>query len=285
MRHFFRQSYSTTYHQQTQSLPADQATAEYIFDTLDIKGQGHGITELAAALAQSPSFATAWTQKLCQFANSSSCADEDKEFQRVAGVFLRQQASTSKTRWSASSSRRRWSTGAGDADRNPARRGDVGVSRREHSGRGCRAAWASPMPAGARPTAGSGWTRTAFGIPGEAPTAAVRPAPFSARSGIYFSTRAVENLCAQLATQVIDPVKPCPKGRAARAQTTAGQQRRRFPEHRHGAVASRRAGGGYRPILTVAIARPTRPRVAATAALQSTFTLACASPLSEASGL
>lgn len=43
--------------------------------------------DLADILATNPDFATAWTQKLCHWANSQACDEEDPEFIRVAGVF------------------------------------------------------------------------------------------------------------------------------------------------------------------------------------------------------
>ena len=48
---------------------------------------GRGIATFARALAEHPRFAAAWTQKLCQFANSESCDPEDPELQRVAAAF------------------------------------------------------------------------------------------------------------------------------------------------------------------------------------------------------
>ncbi len=43
--------------------------------------------DLADILATNPDFATAWTQKLCHWANSQACDEQDPEFIRVAGVF------------------------------------------------------------------------------------------------------------------------------------------------------------------------------------------------------
>ena len=43
--------------------------------------------DFADILATNPDFATAWTQKLCHWANSQGCDEDDPEFQRVGAVF------------------------------------------------------------------------------------------------------------------------------------------------------------------------------------------------------
>jgi hypothetical protein len=45
------------------------------------------IDDFATTLATHPLFASAWTQKLCYYANSQACDPTDPEFQRVVGVF------------------------------------------------------------------------------------------------------------------------------------------------------------------------------------------------------
>jgi hypothetical protein len=47
----------------------------------------NGILDLGNQIAKHPMFATAWTEKLCTYATSSTCDPNDPEFQRVAGVF------------------------------------------------------------------------------------------------------------------------------------------------------------------------------------------------------
>jgi hypothetical protein len=89
MRDFYKQSYSLTYFQQLDlnnkknPLPAA--------GTFVVEGSGAvtgvGVETLARAIAQHPSFATAWAEKLCHLANSSDCRDDDPELVRVAGRF------------------------------------------------------------------------------------------------------------------------------------------------------------------------------------------------------
>ncbi len=84
MRDFFKQSYSITYSEQL--TPNQPPTATFnVGDAPAV--QGNGIRDFAKAMATNPLYATAWTQKLCQFANSSSCEETDPEFVRVADVF------------------------------------------------------------------------------------------------------------------------------------------------------------------------------------------------------
>jgi hypothetical protein len=85
MRDFFRHSYSVSSFQQLapETVPA---TATFTVDG-STPVTGRGVATFARALAEHPRFALAWTQKLCQFANSESCDPEDPELQRVAAAF------------------------------------------------------------------------------------------------------------------------------------------------------------------------------------------------------
>jgi len=82
MRDFFRASYAIPYFNQY------NATAAGVQGTFSVDGvasvQGNGIAAFGKALVTHPRFATAWVQKLCQLANSSPCLANDPEFQRVA---------------------------------------------------------------------------------------------------------------------------------------------------------------------------------------------------------
>jgi hypothetical protein len=88
MRDFFRQSYSVAY--STQLLDPTKAGIPATA-TLNVPGgppvMGNGVLAFAQALANHPRFPSAWVQKLCQFANSASCSDDDPEVARVADVF------------------------------------------------------------------------------------------------------------------------------------------------------------------------------------------------------
>jgi Protein of unknown function (DUF1585) len=88
MRNFFRADYSTG------STPrpfgsavsgAPLAPGSFTLGANDPSKQG--VEALGAAIAKHPDFAKAWTQKLCVWANSARCAEDDPEFQRVAKSF------------------------------------------------------------------------------------------------------------------------------------------------------------------------------------------------------
>ena len=84
MRQFFRQQYSYYFHDQT------NATQQNLLGSFGFRGvtaSGRTIFDLAGILAAHPDFASAWTQKLCTYANSSPCDETDPEFQRVAKAF------------------------------------------------------------------------------------------------------------------------------------------------------------------------------------------------------
>jgi hypothetical protein len=85
MREYFRQAYSLDYSQQTlsqyTSLPG-----VFAFDGVSEISQG-GIYDLGNQIAKHSLFASAWTEKLCTYATSSSCDETDPEFIRVANTF------------------------------------------------------------------------------------------------------------------------------------------------------------------------------------------------------
>ena len=53
----------------------------------DVSVQGSSIFDLAGNLAGHPMFAGAWVQKLCTYATSSVCQEDDPEFLRLVAVF------------------------------------------------------------------------------------------------------------------------------------------------------------------------------------------------------
>jgi hypothetical protein len=84
MRQFFRQQYSYYFHPQTDRDEMDQPGS---FGFRGVSIAGSNIFDLANQLAAHPDFAGAWVQKLCTWANSAPCDQNDAEFARVAGIF------------------------------------------------------------------------------------------------------------------------------------------------------------------------------------------------------
>ena len=87
MRDFFRQSYSLSYFQRLDPMTGViPAQAVFSVDGVGIT-MGAGIEGFAKAAAAHPRFALAWAQKLCQFANSAACREDDPELLRIAAAF------------------------------------------------------------------------------------------------------------------------------------------------------------------------------------------------------
>jgi hypothetical protein len=84
MKQLLTQSYSLFYHEQTDVTKAAQ-TGVFTYD--GVSQVESGAAALAASLANHPAYATAWTQKLCTFADSAVCTEADPEFQRIVTAF------------------------------------------------------------------------------------------------------------------------------------------------------------------------------------------------------
>jgi hypothetical protein len=84
MRNIFRQAYTYSYH--AQHDPA-QVFASASFDYLSETTALTSFDDFASALVNHPLYPVAWTQKLCYYANSSSCSEDDPEFTRVVKAF------------------------------------------------------------------------------------------------------------------------------------------------------------------------------------------------------
>jgi hypothetical protein len=88
MRNFFREDYSTGSTPRPIGSPVSGAPLAPGVFTLGSGAPGkRGVEALGAAIANHPEFAKAWTQKMCVWANSSRCAEDDPELQRVVKAF------------------------------------------------------------------------------------------------------------------------------------------------------------------------------------------------------
>lgn len=89
LRDFFRINYGYYGHPRSSPPPTQDPFPTSAQFTLDgsTPVQGSTMYDLAEAMASHPGFAAAWTQKLCRFANSELCASDDPEFQRIATAF------------------------------------------------------------------------------------------------------------------------------------------------------------------------------------------------------
>lgn len=84
MRNVFRQAYTFSYH--AQHDPA-QLFSTASFDYLGQKAPLASFDDFAAALVTHPLYPAAWAQKLCSYANSSPCSEDDPELMRVVAAF------------------------------------------------------------------------------------------------------------------------------------------------------------------------------------------------------
>jgi hypothetical protein len=84
MRQFFRQAYTFTFHEQT--APA-MTSLPGMFAFQGVSVAGTSIFDLGTQLAGHPRFAVAWTQKLCTYASSAVCNEDDPEFMRIVAAF------------------------------------------------------------------------------------------------------------------------------------------------------------------------------------------------------
>jgi hypothetical protein len=85
MARFFRSNFTTNYSQQQD--PAQIAIpGTFLFDAV-VGTSDTSLYYLADQIATHPQFKTAWTVKLCAWANSGTCLASDPEVQRVAQVF------------------------------------------------------------------------------------------------------------------------------------------------------------------------------------------------------
>ena len=84
LRNFFRKSYSFSYHAQTDPV---QQSAAANFAIAGVNQPGKTVADLANILVAHPLYGAAWAQKLCYYADSAPCSEDDPEFQRVVAAF------------------------------------------------------------------------------------------------------------------------------------------------------------------------------------------------------
>ncbi|HNN94157.1 MAG TPA: DUF1585 domain-containing protein [Pseudomonadota bacterium] len=287
LRNYFRQSYSVASHVQTLSLamlPADQATATYNFDGQMIAGKGGGIAEFAGVLAASPSFANAWTQKLCQYANSSDCVLEDPEFQRVSDAFKASNFNFKtlvRTLFSSplitGAARTKTATDNGTV---------ISVARREHLCMALSTRLGVTDACNINSTKQTIYQDLSFGIPGSGYSRG-STSPLLPHDPDLFFYSAVENLCSQYALLMIDPTKTCISSKGCYKSTDpVATNIDAFVATFMGLTANDERKADLTKILNDHYAEAmTVSGTTAKSALQSVFTLACSTPLFDASGI
>ena len=84
MRQFFRQNYSLSFSAQ---LDPNQLAMPGTFGFDGVSGSSSSMADLGQMIASHPRFKIAWTQKLCNWANSTVCDPSDPELIRISEVF------------------------------------------------------------------------------------------------------------------------------------------------------------------------------------------------------
>lgn len=84
-KQYFRQSYSLSYHDQTDATQVN-APAGFAIDGVTVNG-GTGVSAIAATLASHPRFPLAWAGKLHFWATSTAALEDDPELVRIANAF------------------------------------------------------------------------------------------------------------------------------------------------------------------------------------------------------
>ena len=284
MRDFFRQSYSITYYQQLEANRRNPVPAEGVF-TVDgsTPVRGRGVQAFAQAVSDHPRFAVAWTQKLCHFANASSCHEDDPEFIRVANAFR-----DSKYDWKTLVRELYSSPLVTYIDKTKTTDTDgavIGIARRENlctrlSNRlgvtdACNLKGLSGLG-----RQGAAARNLSFGIAGSSYARADETPVMPHDPNLFFSS-ATEKLCMLLAAQLVDGMPANTRWRAALFNPALDE----FVQVLMGVPANDDRASALRYVLAKhydsSLAAGERPADA----LRSTFVLACSSPLAVSSGL
>jgi hypothetical protein len=283
MRDFFRQSYSITYFQQLEVSRRNPVPTEAAFVVDGQIVRGRGVQTFAQAMAGHPRFAVAWAQKLCQFANASSCHEDDPEFERVVTAFR-----DSKHDWKTLVRELYSSPLVTYADKTKTTDADgavIGIARRETlctrlSNRlGVADACNIKGQSGLARQAATSARNLSFGIAGSSYARADEKPVMPHDPNLFFSS-ATEKLCMLLAAQLVDG-NMSPRWRAAAFNPALDD----FVQVVMGVPSNDERFATLRYVLAkhydAAIEAKERPADA----LRSTFVLACSSPPAVSSGL
>jgi hypothetical protein len=292
MREFFRQTYGYYYgRQQPGQLTKDLIPA---MGTFTVRGStpvtGNGIAALASAIAGHEHFPIAWAQKLCRLANSASCAEDDPEFVRVAKAFsdshfdfptlVREMFSSPLVTFLQPTA----SAAASGIV--------VGIQRRETLCASLSTRLGLPDVCALHGTTGlkgaaAAAARTAANLAGAVPGdgyARGAEVPLMPHDSNLFFVSGLDNLCAALATQLVDGGgKGVSKYSSAAATREAALKS--FVADVMGLPASDARAAGLRGVLDEHYAGAIAAGETPTDALRSTFVLACTAPVTLSSGL
>jgi hypothetical protein len=286
MRETLQQSYTLMYHEQMDPLKIAQPG---VFTFAGVSRAASGAADLAKAIAEHPGFASAWAQKLCTYADSAPCSEDDAEFTRVVGVF-----SASHLDWKALV-RELFSsplvTGAAHTKTFDDRGVPVSVARRDH--------WCGLLgrrlgindPCGLSGLPGNTGAQNAVlslarGLPTDGYSRGAEEPVVPSDTSLFFRS-GTENICRRLADQVVDLAVTATQPNPSRyvstmpepAITDFVQTLMGLPDGDPRAVDARQIlSDHYQAALKTT-------GIKAKDALKSTFVLACTAPSTIAVGL
>jgi len=275
MREFFRKTYSLTYHEQLDATEL-MDVASFSFGGVNVEGGDSSVDALAGILADHAYFPVAWAQKLCVWANSAACSEQDPEFLRIVAAFVASKQSFHVLLHEMMSSplvtaARYTST---FATQSPL----VSVARRAHF---CQALTvrlgldACNLPDSKKAKQAQ---LLSSNLPADGYSRGAQIPNLVSAPGLFHRST-VENLCQYIATQVIDA--PGAKYQSTNKDVALAD----FVGNLMSLPAADTRAAPIRTVLDAHYAAAIAAGAKPTDALQSTFVLACTSPLVTGIGL
>jgi len=268
-------TYSWNYHTQLDTKLTAQPGL-FVFQGVQLPVKT--VYDLGGVLEQHPLLASGWTEKLCYYVNSEACAADDPEYNRIVKLFQ-----TSDYSWNAlvkavvTSPITTHTASTQTATEN----GEVvAVSRRDHL---C-ASYNARL--GFADACGLDATRTGVALSGVAQIVTGFPSDGYGRGSVepvlpnqpsLFFRAGTENLCAIIATQVIDNKSP-PTGAKTWSSTQPDAAITDFVNIMMGLTPSDSRASAAQGLLRSHFDAAKQQGATATAALQSTFVAACGAP-------
>jgi hypothetical protein len=282
LRSIFSANYSWNYHNQ---IDPGLTAQKGMFSFQHVIKPVTNMSDMGQVLADHPLFPEAWAQKLCYYVNSSPCASDDPEFQRVVTAFK-----SSTYSWNTLITELLSSplvTNASKTSTASTNGEVVAVSRRDHlcAAMNVRLGFTDvcglnllTKKQGLVPTIVSGLPSDGYGRGSTIPVLPNAPS--------LFYRAATENICAAIAAQVIDT--PAAKQQAGVKQWTSADPDAAIADFVSlvmGLVPSDPRSAKATTILKQHYTSATQQMATPSDALKSTFVSACLAPSAVSIGL
>jgi hypothetical protein len=281
-RSIFSATYSWNFHSQLDTTWSGQPG---IFAFRDVIQPVHNMMDFGSALAKHPLLASGWVQKLCYYVNSAPCAPSDA--QDFAASFQ-----SSGYSWNAlvkafitspvTTNTAQTATTAANGE-------VIAVSRRDHLCAALDTRLGYADVCGLQATTAKALQQPipeiASGLPSDAYGRGA-PVPILPTQPTLFFRAATENMCAAIAAQVIDAPGAAPQGLKQWSSTSPSAAIADFVSLVMGLTSSDPRSAGATMLLQAHFAAALKqPGIRPTAALQSTFVVACLAPSAVSIGM